>query len=168
MEVKDTNAKKPTVPPRYTSVVILFPGNKTIYDEYLEQTRKHGSATLRVIDDLKQGAYREIMLLDPEASEPLSEEMLIRRADSLAGITSKYSIAHSGYEIGIGWKQVLCVSTLYCTILAHCFHRTRVGLFIDPKYVPMFDWNMCRYNVKVGGQEFPVVNYIVKNVRKAN
>lgn len=32
--------------------------------------------------------------------------------------------------------------------------------------VPMFDWNMCRYSVKVGGQEFPVVNYIVKNVRK--
>ncbi|MBQ9169252.1 MAG: T9SS type A sorting domain-containing protein [Bacteroidaceae bacterium] len=31
--------------------------------------------------------------------------------------------------------------------------------------VPMFDWNMCRYTVKVGGQEFPVVNYIVKNVR---
>lgn len=29
--------------------------------------------------------------------------------------------------------------------------------------VPMFDWNMCRYSVKVGGQEFPVVNYIVKN-----
>ena len=34
--------------------------------------------------------------------------------------------------------------------------------------VPMFDWNMCRYTVKVGGQEFPVVNYIVKNVRKGN
>ena len=31
--------------------------------------------------------------------------------------------------------------------------------------VPMFDWNMCRYCVNVGGQEFPVVNYIVKNVR---
>ena len=34
--------------------------------------------------------------------------------------------------------------------------------------VPMFDWNMCRYTVKVGDQEFPVVNYIVKNVRKGN
>ena len=34
--------------------------------------------------------------------------------------------------------------------------------------VPMFDWNMCRYTVNVGGQEFPVVNYIVKNVRKGN
>lgn len=34
--------------------------------------------------------------------------------------------------------------------------------------VPIFDWNMCRYSVKVGGQEFPVVNYIVKNVRKGN
>ncbi len=31
--------------------------------------------------------------------------------------------------------------------------------------VPIFDWNMYRYTVKVGGQEFPVVNYIVKNVR---
>ena len=29
--------------------------------------------------------------------------------------------------------------------------------------VPMFSWNMCRYTVKVGGQEFPVVNYIVKH-----
>ena len=34
--------------------------------------------------------------------------------------------------------------------------------------VPTFDWNMCRYSVRVGGQEFPVVNYIVKNVRKGN
>ncbi|MBQ3631230.1 MAG: hypothetical protein II949_08320 [Prevotella sp.] len=34
--------------------------------------------------------------------------------------------------------------------------------------VPIFDWNMYRHVVKVGGQEFPVVNYIVKNVRKAN
>ena len=28
--------------------------------------------------------------------------------------------------------------------------------------VPSFDWNMCRYTVNVCGQEFPVVNYIVK------
>ena len=29
--------------------------------------------------------------------------------------------------------------------------------------LPMFDWNMCRYTVNVGGQEFPVVDYVVKN-----
>lgn len=34
--------------------------------------------------------------------------------------------------------------------------------------VPIFDWNMYRHVVKVGGQEFPVVNYIVKNVRKSS
>lgn len=28
--------------------------------------------------------------------------------------------------------------------------------------VPSFDWNMCRYTVNICGQEFPVVNYIVK------
>ena len=51
------------------------------------------------------------------------------------------------------------------------FGTTVTGTVPLPKSwgdVPMFDWNMCRYNVKVGGQEFPVVNYIVKNVRKAN
>lgn len=32
--------------------------------------------------------------------------------------------------------------------------------------LPMFDWNICRYRASVGGQQFPVVNYIVKNVRK--
>ena len=49
------------------------------------------------------------------------------------------------------------------------FGTTVTGTVPLPKRlgdVPMFDWNMCRYSVKVGGQEFPVVNYIVKNVRK--
>lgn len=51
------------------------------------------------------------------------------------------------------------------------FGTTVTGTVPLPKHladVPMFDWNMCRYTVKVGGQEFPVVNYIVKNVRSAN
>ena len=33
--------------------------------------------------------------------------------------------------------------------------------------VPIFDWNMYRHVVEIGGQKFPVVNYIVKNVRSS-
>ena len=28
--------------------------------------------------------------------------------------------------------------------------------------VPMFKWNLCRYVMNVDGQEFPVVNYVVR------
>lgn len=141
MESNNASVQKTTPSPRYTSVGIMFLGKETIYDEYLRRIKKLDNAAIQAINALKQGAHREIMLFDPEASEPLSEEMLIRRADSLAGISSKYSIAHSGYEIAVGWKQVQCIGTLNCTILAHCFHRAPIGLFIEPKYVPMFDWS---------------------------
>lgn len=50
------------------------------------------------------------------------------------------------------------------------FGTTVTGTVPLPKHwsdVPIFDWNMCRYRVKLSGQEFPVVNYIVKNARKS-
>lgn len=82
---------------------------------------------------------------------------------SLVGFVGAFNhTVKAGFGVGYSHTWSNTYSTGYGT--------TVTGSVPLPKSwgdVPIFDWNMCRYSVEVGGQEFPVVNYIVKNVRKS-
>ncbi len=125
----------------YTSIGYGVP-QYTILTYYHEWKGKNqeNSECIRCIDDLKRGAYREVLRYDPGASAEMDEDELIRRADQLACFSRKGFRGNSGYDVGPTFNLVLCANTLYSTILAHCFHGEAVGLCIPPEYVPMFDW----------------------------
>ena len=63
-------------------------------------------------------------------------------------------------KAGVGAGYTHTWSTSYTTEKG----TTVSGSVPTPKQlggVPMFNWNLCRYVMNVGGQEFPVVNYVV-------
>ncbi len=147
--------------PDLSSVLINTPGDPMSYPQYEDEIKSNCGSTIYwalpkgELQGLGQGGTSTALTHSVENSDRWDDEHQLNVNVELVNTLW-------GAKVGFGYGHSETWNTIHTSSVGHSI----AGEVPAPKKftgnASSFRWNLCRYNMKLGGQTFPVVNYVVR------